>query len=278
MLRKACTFTLPIGGGLYLEPGGHDFYEISGDSILMLAINADGTVTNTGSSIKLLGPVGSVAVSPNGKMMYATVTTGTVAGCDKGPCPTNDVIWEINRDPASGALTPSQQVSGTTNLHLTHLRFDASGNYLLGLSDSLKQIDVQSVNSSTGDLTPVAGSPFASTVAQTGEYTRAFEIDASGKFVHAVSFGATGFNPEYVSVFSFSQTTGMLMQIQTFNMTPPANPDSLVVDQSMIFVVSTSNISVFKRDPTTGMLSAGGTPVVAQNQEAFQGAAIMHIQ
>jgi hypothetical protein len=288
-LAKVQSFPMPIGGGLYLDPTGHDFYEISGSELLMLAINSDGTVTDTGSSITLPGPVGSVAVSPNGKRMFATVTTGTAPDCMKGPCPTSDVIWEIDRDPATGTLTLNHQVSGTSNLHLTNLRFDASGNFLLGLADSLKQITVESVNYSTGDLTPVPGSPFASTVAQTGEFTRAFEIDPSGTFVYAVNLGETQFNTKYVLVFSISRTTGTLTRIQTFEMTPGADTTGLVVDQSLVFVVNwysvgsdvpsvPSSINVLKRDPNTGILSPGGSPIVMQDREGLQGAAVMHFQ
>jgi hypothetical protein len=291
-LTQVQRFTLPTGagiyGGIYLEPTGHDFYEISGSQLLTLAINSDGTVSDTGSSVTLLGPASSVALSPNGKLMYATVTTGTVAGCSKGPCPSTDVIWQIDRDTATGALTLNHQVSGTTNLHLAGLKFNASGGYLLGRSSS-NQINVESVNYSTGDLTPATGSPFTSTAAPTGEFTRAFQIDPSGKFVYAVNLGEATSNPKYISVFSLSQTTGTLTPVQTFDMTPGADATSLVVDQSLVFVTnwfSTSSgavtapasISTFKRDPTTGLLSQGGNPIMMSGNEGLQTAAVMHYQ
>ena len=287
-LTQVQRFTLPIGGGLYLEPTGHDMYVFSGTEIVALAINPDGTVTNTGSGITLPGPVGSVAVSPDGRLMYATVTTGTVSGCGKGPCPSNDVIWQIDRDTVTGSLTLNHSVSGTENLHLGKLQFDASGGYLLGQSSST-HINVESVNHSTGDLTPVPGSPFTSTAAPTGEFTRAFQIDPSGKFVYVVNLGETNFNSKYISVFSLSQATGALTPMQTFDMTPGTDVTGFDVDQSLVMVVNwpsggsdvnfvPASINVFKRDPVTGFVSAGGSPVIMQDQERLENAAVMHYQ
>ena len=288
-LTQVQRFILPIGGSIYLEPTGHNFYEISGSQVRTLAINSDGTVTDTGSNVTLPGPVGSaVVVSPNGKLMYATITTGTVAGCGKGPCPTDDVIWQIDRDTATGALTLNHAVSGTENLHLGVLRFNASGVYMLGML-STNKIDVESVNYTTGDFSPVPGSPF--TVTPSGEFTRGFQIDPSGKFVYTINLGEVGlsFNPKYISVFSLSQTTGVLTQIQTFDMTPGTDATDLVIDQSLVFVTNSfstsssppstpASISTFKRDPTTGLLSAGGSPIMMSGFEGLQTAAVMHYQ
>lgn len=289
-LTQVQRFTLPGGGGIFLESTGHNFYEISGSQLRTLAINSDGTVTDTGSVVILPGSAVSTyaAVSPNGKLMYLTVNTGTVGGCGKGPCPANDVIWQIDRDTATGTLTLNHAVRGTENLHLNHLQFNASGSYLLGMSPTNK-ISVESVNYSTGDLSPVPGSPFSAT--PSGEITSGFQIDPSGKFVYTINLGEVGlsFNPKYVSVFSLSQTTGALTQIQTFDMTPGTETTGLVVDQSFVFVTnwfSTSSsppstpasISIFKRDPTTGLLSAGGSPIMMSGFKGLQTAAVMHYQ
>jgi hypothetical protein len=288
-LAQVQTFTMPLNAFLYFEPGGHNSYEINGNTIFTQAIHPDGTVTDTGSSVTLPGSVNSVAVSPDGTRMYATVITGSASpGCNKGPCPTTDVIWEIDRDPATGTLTLNHAVSGTENLHLGKLRFDASGSYLLGQSSST-QISVESVNHITGDLTSVPGSPFTSTAAPSGQFTRAFEIDPSGKFVYAVNSGEIDSNSKYISVFSLSQATGALAPVQTLDMTPSADVTGFIVDQSLVFVVNwpssgsgvnfvPASINVFKRDPVTGFVSAGGSPVVMQGQERLQNAAVMHYQ
>jgi hypothetical protein len=291
-LAQIQQLSMPLNSVLYTEPTGHNLYELKSPQLLTLAtlaVNSDGTVTDTGSSVTLPGPVNSVAVSPDGTRMYATVITGSASpGCNKGPCPTTDVIWEIDRDPATGTLTLNHAVSGTENLHLGKLRFDASGSYLLGQSSST-QISVESVNHITGDLTSVPGSPFTSTAAPSGQFTRAFEIDPSGKFVYAVNSGEIDSNSKYISVFSLSQATGALAPVQTLDMTPSADVTGFIVDQSLVFVVNwpssgsgvnfvPASINVFKRDPVTGFVSAGGSPVVMQDQERLQNAAVMHYQ
>jgi 6-phosphogluconolactonase (cycloisomerase 2 family) len=291
-LAQIQQLSMPLNSVLYTEPTGHNLYELKSPQLLTLAtlaVNSDGTVTDTGSSVTLPGPVNSVAVSPDGTRMYATVITGSASpGCNKGPCPTTDVIWEIDRDPATGTLALNHAVSGTENLHLGKLRFDASGSYLLGQSSS-KQISVESVNHTTGDLTSVPGSPFTTTSAPSGDYLSAFEIDPSGKFVYAVNSGDLRSNSKYISVFSLSQATGALTPVQTLDMTPSNDVTGFIVDQSLVFVVNwpssgsgvsfvPANISIFKRDPVTGFVSAGGSPVVMQDQERLQNAAIMHYQ
>ena len=290
-LTQVQTLTVPTTqAALFLEPTGHNIYDVDVNSnILTLTINADGTLTNTGSKLTPPGALESLAFSPGGQMAYASVVTGTVPGCDKGPCPTNDATWEVTRDATSGALTFNRQVG--TNQHLFDMQIDASGKYLLSLTTST-QISVYSINSSTGDLTPVPGSPFSTprSLSESGDNIRAFGLDASGKFVYTLSFGGANFDREYVTVFSLSQTTGVLTPAQTSDISTPGNPTSLVVDQSLVYVVNwpvnlqpagpfiPSRIYPLKRDGTTGMLSAGGNPIVMQDQEGLQGAAVMHFQ
>lgn len=292
-LTQVQTLTVPTTqAALFLEPTGHNIYDLDVNSnILTLTINADGTLTNTGSKIAPpgTGPLESLAFSPNGLLAYATVVTGTVPGCNKGPCPTDDATWEVNRDATSGALTFTRQVG--TNQHLFEMQIDPTGKYLLAQSTSPNQISVCSINSSTGDLTPAPGSPYSTprSLTESGDDIRTYAPDPSGNFVYALSFGGPNFDREYVTVFSLSQTTGVLTPLQTFDMTQ-ADPTSLVVDQSLVYVVNwpvnlqptgpfiPSNITLLKRDTTTGMLSAGASPVVMQDQEGLQGAALMHFQ
>ena len=245
---------------MFLDPTGHNLYVMDANGgIYTLIIHPDGTLTNTGSKLQLTADAVWLAVSPNGQLMYVTVT----------PTPNQDAVWEVNRDTTSGALTLNRQVS--SNQHLFNLEFDASGRYLLSNYNNL--ISVNSVSYSTGDLTPVAGSPFTipRSLTESGDFTRTFSLDPSGKFVYALSASGTNFQDEYVTVFSLLQT-GMLVPVQTFDTPPGTNPASLDVSQSLVFVVNgdagpskPSNINVYRRDAVTGMLSAGGSPVTTQS-------------
>jgi 6-phosphogluconolactonase (cycloisomerase 2 family) len=267
-LTQAGTLTLPNNTqiALFPEPSGHNLYAIdSFGNILTLIINSDGTLTNTGSSLHLADGVGSLAVSPNGRLAYATISNGSFkAGT------LTDAMVVLNRDPSSGTLSMNHQIN--SNQHLFDLQFDTSGRYLLAVSGGSDHISVYSVNESTGDVTPVPGSPFLAVRPQqspSGDFARTFGLDPSGKFVYVLNANPADPKPEYVSVFSFSEATVALAPVQAFDMNPGTTPVSLVTDQSLVFAVNTnsgfnpSNINVFRRDATTGMLSAGGSPVTA---------------
>lgn len=275
ILTQTGTLTLPsMGSYLSADPGMQDIYVIDGGpSVLMLKINADGTLTNTGEKIQLPGPVYRLAVSPNGQLVYALGYTSANANVE--------IIWEINRDTTSGALTYNRQVASGQSLQT--LKFDTSGKFLL-VGEKNNTIIVDSVSYSTGDLTPVPGSPFATprsvSALYSSDFIRTFQIDPSGQFVYALSSSGPNFASEYVTVFSLSQATGALTPVQTFVTSPSVDPVSLVVGQSLVYVVNTgsgpsrpSNIEVLKKDPTTGMLSAGGTPLATQTP--FQTAVLM---
>lgn len=280
--------------GLLLDPTGHDIYALGLTGVSdTLTINSDGTLKSTGLQFQIpAGPIEGIALSPNGTTGYATVVTGPIAGCEVELCPTNDATWEINRNPTSSALTANHQVG--TNLHLSNMTFDASGNHLLGQIDegaSVDEIGVYTVNSSNGSLTAAPGSPFNTPRGLTtpGDDIRAFALDPSGAFVYTLSFGGVNFQWEYVTAFSLNPLTGGLTPVQTFDMTP-GDPTSLAVDRSLVYAVNwpinrlpapgstPSSINVFRRNETSGMLSPGGSPTILPDQQGLQSAAVMHIQ
>lgn len=263
------TLTLPFNSqaGIFSESSGHNLYAVSGD-ILTLDINPDGTLTNPGSSVHIADTVGDIVVSPNGQLAYATISNGSFKAGTQ-----TDGLFVLNRDPSSGTLTANHQVNSSQ--HLTNLQFDVSGRYLIAMSGGGNQISVYSVDYSSGDVTPVAGSPFAATrgtsVNNSSDFTETFRIDPSNKFLYALDANPADPKPEYISVFSFSEATGTLAQVQTLDMTPGTNPVALIVDQSVVIAINTqsgfnpSNINVFHRDANTGMLTAGGSPLTLRD-------------
>ena len=269
-LTQAGSLTVPTTqAALFPEPTGHNLYDIDGNgAIRTLTISGDGSLTAMGSPLTLAGPAVWLAVSPDGSLMYATIETGE----------NQDATWAINRDSTTGALTPNHQVS--SDHHLYNEAFDASGRYLL--SEWQNQISVDAVDESTGDLTPVAGSPFTTprSLTESGDTIHSFGLDPSGRFVYALSFGGN-LSVEYVTVFSLAQPTGALTPVQTYDM-KPGNPASLVADSTLVYEVNYSgstsgtpgSINVFRRDPASGMLSAGGSSLTVQ--KGPDKAAILH--
>jgi hypothetical protein len=98
--------------------------------------------------------------------------------------------------------------------------------------------------------------------------------------VYALSFSGS-LSVEYITVFSLAQPTGAFTPVRTYDMTP-GNPASLVADSTLVYEVNYSgstsgtpgSINVFRRDPASGMLSAGGSSVTVQ--DGPDKAAILH--
>ena len=268
-LTQIGALTLPFTAqaGIFSEPTGHSLYAISGD-ILTLDINADGTLTNTNSLVHIADTVGEIAVSPNGQLAYASVSNGNFKAGTQ-----SDALVVLNRNPSSGTLTANHQVNSSQ--HLTGLKFDASGRYLLAISGGGNQISVYSVDYSSGNVTAVAGSPFAATrgssVPNASDYTRTFSLDPSNRFLYALNANPADPKPEYISVFSFSEATGTLAQVQTLDMTAGTTPVALTSDPSLVIAINTqsgfnpSSLNVFRRDANTGMLTAGASPVTLRD-------------
>jgi 6-phosphogluconolactonase (cycloisomerase 2 family) len=236
---------------------GHNLYEVTntGDVVTFI-INSDGTLTDTGSRLHLGGQINSFAVSPKGQLAYATVINGSPREN------LSDALLVLNRDPSSGSLSLNHQVN--SNQHLSELQFDSTGGYLLAIGGPTgNQIVVYQVNTSSGDATPVTGSPFTATKVF-NDGVRNLRLDPANKFVYILAGNEAQPQTEYVSVFSFSQANGALAHVQTVDMPSENGPASLLVDPSLVFVVSvqsssvTTNIHVFRRDADTGMLTDSG--------------------
>jgi DNA-binding beta-propeller fold protein YncE len=161
--------------------------------------------TNTGALSTTLVPlaipkssVGSsniegLAVTPSGNFLVGTAVS------------LNQVfVWSI--DPNTGALT---QVSvfgdplATTMVAPEEVAIDPTGKYAIVAGSQSSSVSVFSISSS-GSLTPVAGSPFP---AGSGPTSVAF--GASGKLVFVGNVGSNN-----MSIYQFDSNTGALAQIQ----------------------------------------------------------------
>ena len=85
------------------------------------------------------------------------------------------------------------------------------------MNASSNNVSAYSVNTTTGALTPIAGSPFA---IGTGPGT--LSIDSSGYFAYLANHGSGG-----VSAFSINATTGALTAIAGSPFATGANPYSV---------------------------------------------------
>jgi len=159
-----------------------------------------------------------MATDPAGKFLYLSYQSAVVnVGLDGG-------VAAYSIDPTSGELSAAPgspfNVGGVPN----SIAIDASGKFLIasigprlgGAAGSC--LAVLSIDSGTGALTPVPGSPFGPS-----NCSGSVAANPSGPFVYA------GTVPSTVSVFSIDQATGALAPI-----TQTAVPVSIQVSVSLI--------------------------------------------
>ena len=120
-------------------------------------------------------------------------------------------------------------------------------------------VSAYSINSSTGALTQVSGSPFA-----TGTGPQGIAADPAGKFLYVANYGAGAGNT--VSAYTINASSGALMQVtgSPFTIGPASSaPIALAVDPSGKFLYVANNaaneVAGFIINGTSGTLGAIST-------------------
>lgn len=232
-----------------------------GLSICGFRIQQDGTLVPVqGSVVGRLGDVGNALLN----IVFSSDETKLYAmdfGCPSNqPCSAGLVAF--NRDPQSGALSrilpqvpPPLQQAGDFNLFALQ-----NGKFLANFRDN--GLGIYAINSQTGDVTEVPGSPFPLSVAPgpVGSTSELFSLasDATGQFVY-ISIALNN----SLTVFELS-SNGSLMPV-TGGAYTVASPDGLTVTSSNQFLAvtsSTGSMFVYQRDGGTGLLTPmPGSPV-----------------
>jgi 6-phosphogluconolactonase len=254
------------------------------------ALTAVGTPVATGSSPELM------AVTPNGKFLYvanvggANVsaysidrTTGTLTAVPGSPFTTtgDDFPLGIAVDPSgkfvytanistisafsinatSGALTdvpgtpflPDPGTSATPN----DLRVDPSGKFLYVSNSGPPVVSAFTINATSGALTAVAGSPFATTAPS----LFGLAVDPTGKFVYVVDD-----TNNTILAFSINATSGALTAVAGSPFaTGGTGCNFLTVERRGKFLyvsnVNSNDISGLAINATTGALTPiAGSP------------------
>ena len=200
---------------LAIDPSGKFLYVtqcLSGNQqYVIAAYTIDST---TGALTAIRGspfPEGSytgphaVAVDPSGKFVYVANAFGV------GPNPPSSISAYII-DSATGALSAVAGSPFLTRTFAGGLAVDPSGKFVyVGNAGSNQPnqptVSAYSIDTSTGALTPVSGSPFPNTGAPNG--FPAVAVDPFGKFVYVTG----GFNPGNVSAYAIDSSTGALTTV-----------------------------------------------------------------
>lgn len=142
------SISYPPGSGpsaLASDAGGYRLY-VSADGLHGYFINrTNGNLTEVpGSPVMVPTGVGQLAVHPSGKFVFVASGGGIL-------------VFRVNSDgslkAANSTLVPVQGI-------LRNVVVDRSGKYLYALSEDANSIDAFAIDTTSGDLTPLPGSPY----------------------------------------------------------------------------------------------------------------------
>jgi 6-phosphogluconolactonase (cycloisomerase 2 family) len=242
---------------------------VAGNEFLAVADQGSNNVsvysvnTSTGALTQVSGSPFAAGTSPQ-SVSFSPVVSGNLFAAVANAGTNTVSVYQVNT--STGALTPvtgSPFVAGNAPLTVSFSPV-VSGNLFAAVANNTSNtVSVYSVNTSTGALTQVSGSPFA-----TGSAPRAsaFSPVVSGNLFAAVA-NATDDN---VSVYSVNTSTGALTQVSGSPFAAGTSPQSVSFSPSggllAIPNASSGNVSVFSVNTSTGALSqVSGSPFAVGN-------------
>lgn len=168
-------------------------------------------------------------------------------------------------DPSSGQLSSPMAINAPE--YLLEMHVDPTGKFLYASDFDMGAVRVYSINSSTGALTEVAGSPFVATQVTGNGGPLAASPD--GKFLfYSNAFG---------NIAIFTVSSGVLTATGVAN--DPGLPSQMVVDPTSKFLYAANKIggqfSVFAIDSNSGALTEiSGSPFINQSNAGPSGIAL----
>ncbi len=195
--------------------------------------NINGGLTPVPGSPFLTGTMFSVAMHPSGKFLVGVSGTGVT-------------VYAI--DPSSGSLTSIQTVAGGSPVSAA---IDPTGSFLFTANVNSNSVSAFTMNQTTGILTPVAGSPFAS-----GASPQSVAIQ-HGKFLYVPNG-----NGASVSAYAINLKTGALVEVAGSPFSAGSVPVVAVTKHSFLFVGNSADktVSQYSADPITGVLTQIAAP------------------
>ena len=258
MLQKALVLMFVfagIAGSIGCSTSSHFIYATIPSTSELAVYREDpfsGTLTELAGTPYTIGDgAHSVVIHPSGKFLY-------VANPGQGE---NDIsLFDIA---SNGYLTevPPRTTVAPLGVLPQLLLMDPSGNYLYVMNATSDNISVFSIDSKSGVLTQIAGSPFS-----VGGLTPLnMQLTPSGNFLYvSVAGGQVG--TLNGSILGFSVNAGALQSLS-----PPltnadgVNPNGLVVDPSgsHLYVANTqsTSISIFTIQSTGALAEVQGSPL-----------------
>jgi 6-phosphogluconolactonase len=235
--------------GVAVDPLGAFAYATLNASNEVTAYTIDSSTGNltaiAGSQLNGGGgnPV-DITVDPTGQFVYMANYAGTVSA------------FVIN--PATGGLTAvpgspfstAPPVPPANNSGVNSVTVDPTGKFLYAALNGSNAVSAYTINSSTGALTTVVGSPFPA-----GKVPMTVRVDPSGRYAYAVNQ-----NSGDISAYSINSNSGALTPIagSPFSSRGGA-PTGLAIDSSGQFLYvansGSNSVSAFSIDSNTGVLT-----------------------
>jgi 6-phosphogluconolactonase (cycloisomerase 2 family) len=237
---------------LSLDPAGRFVYvaNTSSNTVSGFAVATNGTLTPIARSPFASGLTPyAVKVADSGKFAYT-------ANRD------SDDISAYAIDSATGALTaiagqPFRVGCAASPCGPRAIEFSPNGAFAFVPNRFSNDVSVLAVNTVTGAMVPVAGSPFAA-----GTDPRSLALDPSGRYLYVPNVASND-----VSAFSVDTKTGALTQLTGSPYPVGSGPLSVEVDDSGRFVYvansASNNVSIYKIDAAAGHLTTVGTVATA---------------
>jgi 6-phosphogluconolactonase (cycloisomerase 2 family) len=247
--------------GIVVDASGKYLYvsDFGNSNVDAFTINASGGLTAvSGSPFPAGSASGGIAVDPGTKFLYVTlVNTAQVAGFSIN---SSGALTPMSTSPFSAGNTPFQAIVDPTGSFL----------YVSNLNDSLGSISAYTIDSSSGALTAIAGSPFPTQAGFPGP--NGLAIGAGGKFLYVAMSGSVNAN-NVVSAFSIDPATGILTQLANSPFLTGSDPQRAATDPSGKFLFTANaqdnTVSAFTVDGTSGDLTAvAGSPFPLQGAPA----------
>jgi len=199
-----------------------------------------------------------ITVDPSGKFVYMANYAGVNnSGASISAFTINSVTGSLTAVPGSPFST-APAIPPNNNSGANSVTVDPTGKFVYVALNGSNAISAFTINSSTGALTTVVGSPFPA-----GSVPYMVRVDPSGRFAYA-----TNYDSDDISAYSINSSTGALTPIagSPFRF-PTLNgaPSGLAIDLSGRFLYATDSnnnyVVAFSIDNSTGALTPiSGSP------------------
>ena len=230
---------------LTISPSGHFLYApcAFGNTFAAFTISQNGNLSTVPGSpfVSDSNPVAAV-IDPKGKFLYvANSGSNSVTG------------YTIDQN--TGAVTAIPGPSTAVNFAPNGLTIDPTGSFLYvsTLFGSSGDVEGFAINSSSGALAPLSGSPFASFLAT------AIQMHSSGKYLYVAD------ELNAVRGFSVNVSSGALLEIAGSPFLAGNEPFGVTTDSAGKFLYAanflTNDVSAYTVDANTGALTpVAGSP------------------